>query len=256
MFPSPPRSLSLAGFVPAVDAPWGESARDVIEWAGARGVRRIHLDATCQGIRPRELDRSARRDVASLLRRLRLGLGGIEAWIPPDHFADARHVDRALAAAVGACQLAGELASLGACDQRPAVSLHLSSATSPAVRRSLAAAADAAGVIVADHQWPPSESMMPGSPIGVGFDPAAVLMAGESDPCRALAGIGRSVVSVRLSDLSSLGRVPPGEGRLDVLAYEVAVTTSVPGACLVVDSRGIGRDALLRLPPMAAPTAD
>jgi hypothetical protein len=246
----------LAGFVPATDAPWGATPRDVIEWAASKGVRRVHLDATCAGLRPRELDRSARRDVAAMLRRLRLSLGGIDAWIPPDHFADARHVDRAVAAAVGACQLAGELASLGACDQRPAVSMHLSSATSPAVRSSLAAAADAAGVMVADHQWPPSEAMALGSPIGAGFDPAAVLMAGESDPCRALATLARGVVSVRLSDLSSLGRVPPGEGRLDVLAYEVAVTTSVPGACLVVDSRGMGRDALLRLPPMAARTAD
>lgn len=256
MLPSPPRCLSLAGFTPDADAPWGDSARSVIEWAAAQGVRRLHLDATCRGIRPRELDRSARRDVASLLRRLRLELDGLDAWIPPDHFTDARHVDRALAAAVGACELAGELASLGACRQRPVVSLHQPVGESLAVRTALASAADAAGVIVADHQWPPSESMTPGSPIGAGFDPAAVLMAGESDPCRALAGIGRSVVSVRLSDLSSLGRVPPGEGRLDVLAYEVAVTTSVPGACLVVDSRGMGRDALLRLTPMAAPTAD
>lgn len=256
MFPSLPRSLSLAGFVPAIDAPWGGSPRDVIEWAASKGVRLVHLDATCAGLRPRELDRSARRDVAAMLRRLRLTLGGIDAWIPPDHFTDARHVDRAAAAAIAACDLASELASLGACPQRPAVSLHLSGATASAVRSSIAAAADVAGVVVADHQWPPAEPLGPSSPMGVGFDPAAVLMAGEADPCKALATVARRVVSARLSDLSSLGRVPPGEGRLDTLAYEVAVATAMPGASLVVDSRGMGRDALLRLLPLAVPAAD
>ncbi len=255
MFPSLPRSLSLAGFVPAPDAPWGGTPRDVIEWAAARGVQRLHLDVTCAGIRPRELDRSARRDLAALFRRLRLTLGGIDAWIPPDHFVDPRHVDRAAAAAVAACDLASELASLGACVQRPAVNLHVAGSTSAAVRTSLAHAAETAGVPIADHQWPPSELQTRGGALGVGFDPAAVLMAGETDPCKALVAIARRVVAVRLSDLSSLGRVPPGEGRLDVMAYEVAVAPAVPGACLTVDSRGMGRDALLRLPPLATPAA-
>ncbi len=89
------------------------------------------------------------------------------------------------------------------------------------------------------------------SPLGIGLDPAAVLLAG-GDPVRIAsssapgataeaASLPRRLYVARLTDASSIGRVPIGVrgGRLDTLAYGVALVTSGYRSHVVVDVRGL-----------------
>jgi sugar phosphate isomerase/epimerase len=249
MIQSLPRSLSLAGLTPGPGAPWGGSPREMIEWAARSGVRGLHLDAACAGIRPRELDRSARRDIASLLRRLQLSFSGVDLWIPPEHFTEAMHVDRAVEAACAAMTFAGEIAGLNA-SARPAVGLVLPAAAPTEVLRTIAAAAEVAGVLVADHAWPPREGDRWG--IGIGIDPAAVLMSGDASPHVAVSRSSAALASARLSDVASHGRVVPGTGRLDLLAYEVALATAGFAGPVIVDPRGVPLRDVRAMVTMAA----
>ncbi|MFT3684963.1 MAG: hypothetical protein QM783_08570 [Phycisphaerales bacterium] len=72
----------------------------------------MQLDGTVAGMRARELDRSARRDVAATLKREGAAFSGIDLWVPERHFVEAAHVDRAVRAVSEACGLAGEVARL------------------------------------------------------------------------------------------------------------------------------------------------
>jgi sugar phosphate isomerase/epimerase len=243
MLPSIPRSVSIAGLVIGALSPWGDSPRLMMEWA-ARSFRFIQLDATLAGIRPRELDRSARRDIAAILRRLQLNLSGVDLWIPPAHFVTPAHMDRAIEAVNSAADFAGELATLNA-GARPVVSLQLHPEVSPAVLESLASAADRSGVRIADHQWPRPELAPTIGPVGPGIDPAAIFMAGSDDPAASVSGLGLQIASARLSDVTSAGRTKPGSGRLDLLKYEIALSTAAYASPLILDLRGLTLDAQL-----------
>jgi len=99
--------------------------------------------------------------------------------------------------------------------------------------RALGARADLVGAVLADHtpgSAPRSESL------GVGVDPARVLMSGGS-PERAAPG----AIAHRLSDASRGERVPvggEGGGGLDLLAYAGACAVS-GSSWIVVDTRGL-----------------
>src|SRR5690606_31973157 len=84
-----PIAISLAGLdqggAPPI-VPWGAGARAAINWAAAAGWRAITLDATAPDTRSRALDNSARRDLASALRRAELAFAGLDLWIPAEHF--------------------------------------------------------------------------------------------------------------------------------------------------------------------------
>lgn len=199
-------------------------------------------------MRARELDRSARRDVAALLRRLELDLTGLDLWLPGEHLLDPAHVDRAVAAVTGAIGLAAELAPLVGGGGR-VVSLMLPPKIGADVLAQIVGEADRQGVRLADHAWPPRavEGVMAAT-VGVGLDPAAVALAGESIG-DAAARVSDRVVSARLCDLSSAGRVLPGsaDGRLDVLAYRVALSLAPGVVPVVVDVRGLAeQDAAAR----------
>lgn len=91
--------------------------RTLIEWASslraaATPLTGIVLDATRAGQRPRELDRSARRDLAATLRRAGLHLGALDLFIPVEHYASPAQGDRARAALLAAIDLAREIATL------------------------------------------------------------------------------------------------------------------------------------------------
>ena len=58
------------------------AAAAALERLAAAGVRRVQLSASQVTLRPRELDRSGRRDLLILLRRLELSAGGLDAWVP------------------------------------------------------------------------------------------------------------------------------------------------------------------------------
>lgn len=234
-------SISIAGLAPAADAPWTVrdrvDARAAIAWV-ATHTRDVQLDATLAGIRPRELDRSARRDLAALLRRLDLQLSGLDLWIPPEHFTDAVHQQRAIDATTAAIELAGELCSLVGPQSNPTVSLTLPEALTLETRNVLIDAALGRGVTLADHRLGASASV---PAIGLGLDPATVLLAGQ-DPAALAAKASAKLGSVRLSDATLVSRALPGDSgaRLDVLALLATLQViAFPHAC-VIDPRGLG----------------
>lgn len=287
-FPVPnPLSISLAGLRrddPTL--PWAAGARAAVDWAGTLGVRAVQLDATAAGLRPRELDRSARRDLAALLRRRELELSGLDLWLPGEHLIDPAHVDRAAGAIVAAIGLAAEIAPLAGGVAGRCVSVMLPAKIGRDVLAQIGAEAERQGVRLADHAWPPgaerqerghasgqdaksagdasegrevegahasakasagSAGRWPHS-IGIGLDPAAVALAGE-DIGSAAARAADQMVSARLCDLSSAGRVLPGsaDGRLDLLAYRVSLSLAKGVVPVVVDVRGLAeQDAAAR----------
>ncbi len=224
----PELSLSIAEFEAAA------KPRERLLAVAEAGFRAVTLDARTPGLRARELDRSARRDLAATLRRAELAMAGIDLWIPAAHFVEAEHVDRAVSVTVGTIDLAAELASLAAADA--VVHLSLPEAGGEDASRAIAAAAETAGVQIADHRWP-----MRGwdGPVAAGLDPAVALME-KADPT--LSASSGSLVSARLSSLGdSAMRVAidaPGS-RLDVVAYRASLSLASLLRTLVVDVRGV-----------------
>lgn len=213
-------------------------ARAHIESVAAAGYRWAQLDAAVPGIRPRDLSRSARRDLAALLRRCELGLSGLDLWIPDDHFASPEHAYRAVAATTQALALAADLATLTDSPGRT-VSLRLPAVMADGVERSLLDAAERFEARIADHSLPVREAADDARRLGAGVDPAALLMAGE-DPAAIAARLGDRLVGVRLSDLDAGGaRVVPGRGRLDTDAFIAAVSVAGWTGPLVLDLRGV-----------------
>lgn len=232
---SPRISLSLAGITEPVAEPL--APRPLIEWAAGLGYRAVQLDAAMPGLRPRELDRSGRRDLASLLRRSQLEFSGLDLWIPSAHFVDAAHQDRAVTAVVGALELSAELARL--LSGSPLVSVALPEKTPATLLDSLRRAADLHGAILADHAFP---SQGGEGPIGIGVDPAE-LLAARLDPAAEVSKLAASPVAARLSDYANAGRVAPGRGQLDVLAYQIALSTKGYTGYTVVDLRRVRNQA-------------
>ncbi len=236
-------SLSLAGLSRAADLPWSAGPRASMEWAAKLGYRGIQLDATAPGLRPRELDRSGRRDIATLLRRLGLNLSGLDLWIPAEHFADPVHQTRAMGAVESALELAADLR--GAADQEPVISVSLPARPESSLRVQIAGLADRLGVPVADHAVRPEDAgiLKNEGPLGFGVDPAEVARAG-ADVLRLVAKLGVSIRSARLSDWSGTRRVMPGgKGRLDLLAYSAALSVAGYNRPIVVDLRDLDEQA-------------
>jgi sugar phosphate isomerase/epimerase len=245
---TPPLAISIAGLQRDPRAPWATprgdvDARAAIAWVASLGVPSIQLDASLDGIRPRQLDRSARRDLAATLRRHGLALAGVDLWIPPEHFTDAARVARALDATLAAVELASELAPLAAPAGFSSVSNAVVSVVLPAdladdLRIQLEAGATRCGVRLADHRLgaiDPAESPA----FGRGLDPATALLGG-ADPVR-LASARPKLLAARLSDASVIARSAVGDpgARLDVVAYRVALETAGYAASVPIDLRGL-----------------
>jgi sugar phosphate isomerase/epimerase len=231
-------SVSLAGLESGADAAWSAGPRGAIEWAAGAGFRSVALDGAAAGVRARDLDRSGRRDLAALLRRLRLGLAGIDLWIPPEHLMDPARQERALSAIVGAVELAGDLARLDA-GMRPVLSVVLPEKASEVLLDSIDRAAEMGGVAVADHAL----TKTPGaaeSLRGVGVDPGAVLLVG-ADPSERVLRAGTGLRGARLSDADLSGRIVPGGrgGRLDGRAYLGALVRVAYAGPITLDLRGV-----------------
>jgi len=244
MFHRPPLSLALAALrIPAAGDP-----RAPLEWAARAGFRGVTLDAAAPGLRPRQLDRSARRDLAALLRRLELSLVGIDLWIPAARYTDAAHADRAVAASFAALDLAADLTTLSGGERIVSVTLPRDD-TAAGVLDSLIAHADSRHATLADHTWPPADAPTHDA-LAVGLDPAAVLLGGDN-PAKAAARLGPRLALARLSDATEVARIEPGsrQGRLNDLAYTVALTTVKYARPLVLDTRGLTNpaDAALRV---------
>ncbi len=235
-------SLSLAGLT-RTNGHEAMAARPLIHHAASFRPRALRLDGSLPGLRARELDRSARRDLVSLLRRLGAGFGGVDLWIPSEHFVDPIRGERALSAATDAIELCAELATL---DGRPSgrtLSIAIPS-HAEGVANALSDVADRASVRIADHG--PDSGKRPAGPIGVGIDPA-FLLSRDTRPSDEATRAGARLVAPRLSDTDGIGRVTPGEGKLDLLAYAIALSTSMAVADVILDPRGLrDPDAQLR----------
>ncbi len=242
-----PLALALLGLDPSRREP----TRALIDEATALGFSAIQLDATAQDLRPRDLDRSSRRDIAALLRRSGAHATGLDLWIPSAHFASPEHQDRALGATRAALELAADLCKLGAM-ARAVVSIELPTDCPEGILAELRAATDRLGGSIADHavreqsNEATKDTTLEGLDIGV--DPAAILAAGQ-DPVSVGASAGTRLASARLSDLASSGRVAPliEGGRLDALAYKVALETAGYHAPPILDLRGV-KDPLASAP--------
>ncbi len=236
-------SLSIAGLHARGDeGPWAQGPRRAIEWVGSIGYRAVQLDAAAPGVRARELDRSARRDLAATLRRAELALSGLDLWIPGHHFIDTKHADRAIGAVVGALELAAELAGLVE-GSTPVVCVELPKDLGDGVRGALDGAALSQGAVLADHAWPVRDEVKEGAGeagLRVGLNPAAVLLAG-GDPVGAAGALGERLASARVMDLSARGASIPGEreGKLDLDAYAAALAVGGRVAHPVFDPHGL-----------------
>src|SRR5262249_50109421 len=155
------------------------------------------LDAAAPGLRPRELDRSGRRDLAALLRRLELAFSGLDLWIPPSHFLDGANQDRAVGAIIAALELAHELAGLVGGDGA-VVCMALPGACPSPAAATLSEGAARIGAQLADFAWP---ARVPEGPIGIGIDPAAMLLAG-ADPAKEVSRLPAPPTAARASDAS------------------------------------------------------
>ena len=213
--------------------PLTEEPRAALEQLADMGFRYVQLSATQRGLRPRELGRSARRDLLVRLRRLQMRISGLDLWIPAEHFLDPAHVDRAVDAVGATLQLASDL-------ERCPVSLELPHPDDDAALESVIDAisqqALRVGVHVANHSGPNTAL----DHFGIGIDPAAQLSRNE-DPAEAVTSSADRLVSARLCDLLTSGmRGPIGEAqgaRLDVLSYRVALSVCGYDRPVVVDAR-------------------
>jgi sugar phosphate isomerase/epimerase len=235
-----PLAISIAGLERAEGAPWESGPRAAIEWAAGAGFQGVALDGAAPGLRARELDRSARRDLAALLRRLQLRFGGIDLWIPAEHYTDPARAERALEATLAAVDLCAELGRLSEVAGMPAVSLPMSAEGAESPRRAVEAHAETRGVVVALYTFGSAAEFVAGSPVGAGVDPAAVLLAG-GDPAKRVSELGASLKVARLSDATGIGRAPIGASgtRLDRLAYSAALAVGGYPREVVLDLRGL-----------------
>jgi hypothetical protein len=211
------------------------SAREAVALAAELGYRAVQLDATHPQTRPRSLDRSARRDLAALLRRHQLRCTGFDLWLPPAHLAEGPNVERATEAIVDAIGLARELTAL--VETRAIVSVVLPVEPNPEAITVIEAAARRHEVAVADYAWPARETG------DLGLDPSLAIMANQSAP-KAATQFGDRLVTARLRDAGVSGHVPVGSagGTLDVPAYAAALSISAPNVTVVADVRSL-RDA-------------
>ncbi len=225
-----PEGLPLAATI----APLGLPPREGLAAARSLGVRAVQVSATQPGLRPRDLDQAARRDLLAALRRMELLLAGLDLWIPAAHFASPAEVDRAVDAATAAIELAADLG-------RVPVSVSLpprGEGPAEAAVQTLAQHAERFGVEIADHAA--ATALRAG--VGVGIDPAIVLAAGD-DPAMAVASVGGAggrLVTARLVDFTTGAmRAPLGEpdGRLDVVSYRAALDVAGYARPVVIDAR-------------------
>lgn len=228
-------SLALAGLEAAGDRP-ADVLRSQLDAARAGGCRAVQLNGAAPGVRPRELDRSGRRDIAAMLKRLELGFSGIDLFVPPEHLLSPAQQDRAVGAIGAAVEMAAELAGLTGGGR--VVAVELPEKLTSEVRAALAATCDRHGVRLADCAWRPGLERPAAAPMALGLDPAAVLMGG-GDPAAEAARLGPAVACARLSDVSAAGRVSPGSGRLDLLAYRIALGVGGAAMPVVLDLRGV-----------------
>ena len=229
--------------------------------AGRLGLRGVQLSSGQPGTRPRDLDRSGRRDLLATARRHELEISGIDVWIPLEAMLDPSTADQSAGELLAAIDLAGDLGGV-------AVSLRLPATDEDEITTTLAAHAARLGVPLVDHAVPPrgrgatrtdrtitpTGLLVPGEidpaeadskvaasgsvieGVGIGIDPPAWLVAGLD----VLEGAAAGVQSIRLADLTPDGmRIPPGEpdGRIDPTTLIAVARTGGWEGLPIIDAR-------------------
>lgn len=240
VFHAPEIAVSLSGLPARPGTPW-TATQPAAEWVRDQRVRGVALDASRPDCRARDLGRSARRDLAAMLRRTELELTGIDLFIPPEHYADPARAQRAFDTVQQTAMLAVELSRLVGARSRPLVSLTLPASLPAHEHDALAAMFEKYGAIGADHTPAPEDAPAPGVWLARGIDPATHLLAGH-DPVSAATRPG--VTALRLSALNATGRCPVNaEGaRPDMTAYAAAALTSGQ-RWITADTRGCAEPA-------------
>ena len=224
------------GLAPTL-ATFGDKPRAALDRLASLAFRAVQLSASQPGMRPRELDRSGRRDLLGLLRRLDITPAGLDLWIPEAHLRDPVRIDRAVGAIEAALELAADLG-------RVSLSLLLPrrDESPDPIEQVLEAVIEKSlrfGVPLADCEVPPSDR----ADVGVGIDPVIWLSNGR-DPVDAVVAHADRVESVRLGDLTASGdRIAVGDGdqgQLDLGAYRGALVRCGYNAPVVVDVRSSG----------------
>ena len=208
--------------------------------ASRLGFRAVTLSAAQAGLRPRELDRSARRGLLAELRRLELECTGIELFLPREHYEQAEYIDRALSAACQAITLAEDLGAMTVFLRLPPAGPDGSA--SEAIRELASAAAGARARVTdvsLDGQALASVRSNEELPIDVAMDTAAWLSEG-SDPIAGIVELDKRLGGIRLVDLYANGlRVPASVGRgLDLDAVRTGLETGGFTGSVVLDARG------------------
>lgn len=248
-------TLALAGLgIPDARARLGLAAGA----ATRAGVESVHLDATLPGLRPRELDRSARRDLCAILRRHGVRASGLDLLIPASHFADPALVDRAAEAVRAAVALVAELSALGALGpggrivcvdlQRTAdrpvapglledLGSHALSVDVYLVDLSGSIAQNRESSQTAHGSRADAASVPPGWALGVDV---VALLRRQEDPAAHIARVRPACV--RLGDVGGGESVRLGRGRLRLDAVAAACAVSAPQSPCVLDLRGVADD--------------
>jgi len=224
----PPLSPALA---PLVEN-GGLSPREGLKSIASTGeFRFVQLSAALPEMRPRDLDRSARRDLKARLKRMELIPSGFDLWIPPEHFCDPAHCERAVSAVLGALELSAEIGGGPVSTEFPE-SIDLS------ILQAIRDRADACGVRIADFSgYQVGEESGDDGLMGRGVDPARELSA-DRNPAETVLQL-KGLVSARFSDADRAGRVVPGMGRLDISEYQIALTTVRYEPPVVLDLRSL-----------------
>jgi len=236
-------NLSLAPTLGPIVRATGSSFKETLGQLSSQGFSSVQLDATLQGVRPRELDRRARKDLAGSISRAGLAMAGLDLFIPRQHFLDAEHVDRALSAACDAIELAGELGHLP-------LSLSLPVTTMDAdVCHAILSAGDGHGVKLIVHQEDDADGLsdwmknVAGDAAAPGLDPAAAL-GSRVDPVELAQGWSNQIVVGRLSDtqvgLADGSRLAVGEGGLQLMLYRLSMDMAANRhGPMLLDLRGL-----------------
>ncbi len=218
----------------------GGSLRRALNEIAGRGFAAVQLDATLAGIRPRDLSRTGRKDLGALLMRSGLRLAGLDLFIPRQEFTDPARLDRAMAAALGAIELAADLGRVPLSLALPVRDLAADA------RATLVEAADGRSIRLAVHaedqledltQWLASADH---AVLGAGLDPAA-LLSRQIVPDKVVHHLAPHLTVARLCDCSADGlRCPVGKGELPLLNYRIALQLAQNRAGpVVLDLRGL-----------------
>lgn len=229
--PATSPALALTG-LPDVSA---ATLRRVIDRCASMGVRALALSCNAPGLRPRELGRTARRDVIASLKRADLACAGVDLFVPPKHLADPRHSARAVEAYREAIAFASDIAELTGTRKVLTTTLPRGEASVLAIE-DLAGHADRLGVTIADLAWPPMDDA-PAS-VAPALDPAVALRSVD-DVASLAAKHAKSLAGARLSDADDAARVPVGDGRLDAFSYLLSLHAGGYDGPVVIDVRGL-----------------